>query len=141
MKQYLKILVHTEMNRVNRLLEEGWELIETSKVLFSVGGEVVEYHLGLPAETRIKQLEEIIRTYEKYHLKTTLIHDLAEANKEDILEYTTEPGLPLSETTVTKFLKMYEEAVNGKTVNYYKREVHPFEDPDLNRYDTDLDYE
>lgn len=139
MKKYLKIFVHTEINRVNRLLEEGWELIETSKVSFPDGGEGVEYHLGLPAETRIQQLVEIIRTYEKYHLKSNLIHALEKANKEDILSYTTEPGLHMEETHVTKFLMLYEDVVNGKTVKYYKREVHPFENPYLDQYDIDID--
>ncbi|PLR95754.1 hypothetical protein [Bacillus sp. T33-2] len=110
-------------------------MIETSKVHFPDGGEGVEYHLGLPAETRINQLMKIIRTYEKYHLKTELIHEMAKANKEDLLSYTTEPGLPMSDTTVTKFLKMYEEAVNGQIVKYYKREVHPFDDPELDEID------
>jgi hypothetical protein len=138
MKQYLKIFVHTEISRVNRLLEEGWELIETSKVLFPDGGEGVEYHLGLPSETRIKQLMEVIRTYEKYGFKSDLIHDFAQSKKEDLLSYTTEPELYMPETHVTKFLTLYEEAVNGKTVKYYKREVHPFEDPALDDIDIDM---
>lgn len=141
MKQYLKIFVHTEINRVNRLLEEGWELIETSKVLYPDGGEGVEYHLGLPAETRIKQLMEIIRTYEQYGFKSDLIHDFAESKKEDLLSYTTEPELYMPETPVTMFLTLYEEAVNGKTVKYYKRKMHPFDDPELDSIDIDMDYE
>ena len=141
MKQYLKIRVHTEINRVNTLLEEGWELIETSKVQFPDGGEGVEYHLGLPAETRIKQLMEIIRTYEKYGFKSALIHDFAQSKKEDLLSYTTEPELYMPETSVTRFLTLYEEAVNGKTVKYYKRKMHPFDDPDLDKYEIDMDYE
>ncbi|MBT2680721.1 hypothetical protein J7E38_17055 [Bacillus sp. ISL-35] len=141
MKQYLKIFVHTEINRVNRLLDEGWELIETSKVQYPDGGEGVEYHLGLPAETRIKQLMEIIRMYEKYGFKSDLIHDFAESKKEDLLGYTTEPELDMPETPVTRFLMLYEEAVNGKSVKYYKRKMHPFEDPELDYIDIDMEYE
>jgi hypothetical protein len=141
MKQYLKIFVHTEINRVNRLIEEGWELIETSKVLYPDGGEGAEYHLGLPGETRIKQLMEVIRMYEKYGFKSDLIHDFAESKKEDLLSYTTEPELDMPETPVTRFLTLYEEAVNGKSVKYYKRKMHPFEDPALDYMDIDMDYE
>ncbi|KML40621.1 hypothetical protein [Cytobacillus firmus] len=138
MKHYIKICVQTEVHRVNHLLEEGWEMIEAKKFLFPSGGEGVEYHLGLPAETRIKQLVEIIRTYEKFGYKSSMMHDFAESKKEDILSYTTEQELYMPETPVTKFITLYEEAVHGKTVKYYKRRKHPFDDPELDYIDIDM---
>jgi len=39
LKNYLKGFVHTEIYRVNQLLKEGWELIETCKVTYPDGGK------------------------------------------------------------------------------------------------------
>ncbi|WP_053362572.1 hypothetical protein [Bacillus sp. FJAT-27251] len=135
MKGYLKISVHTEIYRVNELMEEGWELIDTCKVNFPNGSEGVEYHMGLPAETRIRQLKQIIRAYEKYGFKHDLVFQMSESYRDDLLSYTTEGGLPMSDTPLTSFLKMYEKVVNDQKVQYYIKEKHPYDDPELDEID------
>lgn len=135
LKTYLKIEVLTQTRRINEMLQEGWEIIETRKVLYSEAGEEVEYHLGLPAETRINQLLQIIRKYEKYGLKSEMIFQMSEDLKEDLLMYSTDGGLNMVDTPLTKFLKLYEDAVNNRSVKYYKRTMHPYEDPELDKID------
>lgn len=121
MRGYIKIDV-VNAETVDKLLSQGWEIIETTKKAYPEGGSSLNYHVGLPAKAKIESLVSIIRQFEKYGLKEKLFEAAAEEFEENLDDYEPHGGFHVH-TSLTQFMEEYEEAVNDKKIKYYKKSV------------------
>lgn len=103
--------------RVNSFLENGWEVIETTKSQYDESTELT-YHVGLPSRVLMNQLIGIIKEYEKHGLKEKLFENVAKEFGEDMQEYGSS-GYRTSDKT-PMYMERYEKVVNNVNKTFYK---------------------
>lgn len=119
MKEYYKIST-TDESQLNRLLEKGWEVIETSK---SKGeyDEYITYHIGFPLTKAFENAMKILKSYEKYNLRIELLEKIAEDAGEDISNYSTLKGRRENNALV-EMLELTDFIISGVDFpKYYKQ--------------------
>ncbi len=79
MKKYVK-LIEKPSDYVNDYLEKGWEIIQTSKQVYSDGDSIL-YHLGLPLEVAYQEALNEIARYKMFELDKVLDEKIKEASK------------------------------------------------------------
>ncbi|MCG1020772.1 hypothetical protein [Sutcliffiella horikoshii] len=127
MREYLKVEVLTDENRIDKLLKKGWEIIATNNYVIEPPDSRTQYHMGMPAKVKIQQLKDIVKKYEEYGFKDQLIQKVADQNGDNIEEYTIGGGRPVYSETAT-FIQEYEDVVNDQNVSVTKK----FKDEDYN---------
>jgi len=121
MKDYLKAVTVQE-GQVDRYLNDGWEIIDTTKEGYGDGGFYLKYHLGLSARSQMNKLKEIIEAYEKFGFKEQLFEKVAVSNGEKIEDYSDKTtGLRSKDATID-FMESYEKNVHDKDIRYYKKD-------------------
>lgn len=123
MTDYVRVEVVGSGDKVDKYLNEGWEIIETTKSAYPEGDTFLSYHIGLPAKVLLDNLLEIIHEYEKRGFKDKLFQAVAEENGEKIDDYETSGFFNVS-TASTDFMEGYEKVVNNKRVSYFKRQEY-----------------
>ena len=103
--------------RVNSFLEDGWEVIETTKTHYGDSTEL-NYHVGLPSKVLVNELIAIIKDFEKHGLKEKLFENVAKEFGEDIQEYSSS-GYRTSDKTPL-YMERYEKIVNNANKTFYK---------------------
>lgn len=116
--EYVRIETCSEKN-VQRHLDGGWKIIDTSKNKYPGEGSQIIYHVGYPAAKRIEDLLSIIKDYEKHGFKEKLFENIATENEDDYKQYDCDGGVPISETA--KYMSRYDSAVQNKNITYSKR--------------------
>ena len=120
MADYVKVFETTDYDDANKYIKNGWVLIDTpKKSTFGEAGytSYTKYTLGLSAKEHANRLLAIIREYEKYGLKETLLEKVAEEMGDNISEY--EPaGFVSKETPLARYMSNYENVVNNEKILY-----------------------
>ena len=117
MDLYYKITKERDIEEVNKLKSEGWEVITTETVKDIDQSETIYYHLGLSYERYAKELLKIIREYETHGLKEKLFENIAVKNGEDYSEIEEDKNsfwIGVNQNTTTKFMTKYDKLVNDK---------------------------
>jgi hypothetical protein len=120
MKDFIQIeIVHS--NEIDKYLQKGWEIIETTKMVYDDGGSRLNYHIGFSARSKVNELKQILKIYEEYGFKEELFKKVAQSNGDNIDNYDESPsGHPVGNETVS-FLEQYEATVNDKQTKFYKK--------------------
>lgn len=115
MKDYVRTDCIREGN-INSYLADGWEIIETTKVLVEYPDTTaLEYHIGLPARVLIDKLLGIIKDYEKYGFKEELFKKIAEENGKNLDDYV-RGGI--GKDAVAEYMTNYEKVVDNAYTEY-----------------------
>ncbi|MDO7281724.1 hypothetical protein Q5W88_01065 [Shouchella clausii] len=122
MNQYVEVKEVRSKN-MDRYLEQGWEIIDTTKTLVDLQETQLYYHIGYPLRKRLEDLEEVISIYEKRGLKERLFRDIAEEHGIDYDDITEEEPIfsfgPSSlNNELTRFMEKYEYMVRREKVQY-----------------------
>lgn len=117
MKEYVRINV-VGANEVDRFIQKGWEIVETSKEAYPEGDTFTKYHVGLPAKHLMNELLQIVKAYEKHDLKSKLYEAIANQSGEKVGDY--EASSYSAGTELSNFMETYENVVNGRFVKYAK---------------------
>ncbi|MEK5215300.1 hypothetical protein [Psychrobacillus sp. FSL H8-0487] len=120
MKDLLKVLTVQE-GSVDKYLNEGWEIIDTTKEGYGDGGFYLKYHLGLSTRSMMKKYKEIIDTYEDYGFKEQLFEKVAVNNGEKYEDYSNTQSGRRTKDITTDFMERYEKVVHDKEVVYFKK--------------------
>jgi hypothetical protein len=113
---YVKIETATSYN-IQKYLDEGWVIIDTSKEFNGRDDTSIRYHVGYPAQKRIQDLMSIISMYEEHGFKTLLFNEIAKKNGVNLDEY--EMG-EWSFDETSRLLSLYESVVQYKKVVFSK---------------------
>ncbi|MCS5501935.1 hypothetical protein NY607_12440 [Lysinibacillus sp. A4] len=119
--EYTKIATATERD-VNKYLEKGWKLIDTTRSSYDGSGNdtSITYHLGYPVENHISDLLSIIRSYEENGFKEKLFFKWAEDSGINLDDYSKNGGIGWGNDHPTlEAIAKYEKVVNNKEVTYY----------------------
>lgn len=119
MKDFAKVTV-AGPGEVDKLVDEGWEFIETVKSSDGYNDQKVVYHMGLPQSVRVEQLLSIIREYEERGFKNEMFKQVAEENDDDVENYTLGGGVTTN-TPTTKFMNNYIKVVDDTYSTYQLR--------------------
>lgn len=129
MERYIEVCSTNDAHEVNRLKEQGWELIGNHKsVDHYIHDESLVFTLGFPARKRIEELQSIIDAFEKYGLKEELFKAVAMENGEKLEEIGRVTAKFFSKDDNDKpktalFMEWYEKTLNNNKVEYdYKKE-------------------
>ena len=114
---YSRITTATESN-IQRYLNNGWILIDTTKSFHGPDDTSVTYHIGYPFSRREQDLIEIIRLYEEYDFKEKLFNRIAEKNDDKINNYDSYSSAFPSDKELPVLMSKYESTVQNKDVNY-----------------------
>lgn len=121
MADYVRVYKTSDESEVNKYIQNGWDLIDTTKsVDYDTGGRYVKHVLGLSYKEQANKLLTIIREYEKYGFKEELIKKV-EDEMDDRLEDYKAIGFPDIETPLANYMTNYENVVNNKDVFYSKK--------------------
>ena len=120
MNRYIKVEV-CSANEVDKFLEKGWEIIETTKTHHDIGETTLNYHLGYPLTSKINDLKNIIHLYEKYDLKDELLKKVADYHGDNLDDYDFGGPGHYVNNDLTRFIEMYESSVNDKETKVYKK--------------------
>lgn len=117
MGEYVRVFGTESVAEANKYIEKGWELISPSTAIGRDGGEYVWYSLGLTARKQIDDLLSIIKDYERYGFKDSLMKKIAEEYNDDLASYQADAFYE-AETPLTKYLSKYESTVNKKEITF-----------------------
>ncbi|RDW15946.1 hypothetical protein [Oceanobacillus chungangensis] len=117
MKEYVRA-DYVNSEDIHKYLSEGWEIIGTTKEFYEPETTRLSYHVGLPARALVGKLQEVIRDYERFGLKSELFKKIAEENEEDINDYS-DVGRVSHDKTPT-YMTKYERTVHESNKRYYK---------------------
>lgn len=117
------VKIYTVSGReVQRYLDDGWELIDTTKELIGPSETQIIHHIGYPAKRKIDDLLKIINEYEKRGLKQKLFELVAEENGDNIEDISLNGGRVMEGKSKTaKFMSWHDSTVLGKQVTYYEK--------------------
>ena len=120
MKDFLKVITVQE-GSVDKYLQDGWEIIDTTKEGYGDGGFYLKFHLGLTTRSMMIKYKEIIDSYEEFGFKEQLFEKVATSNGENYKDYSdTRVGRRTKDLT-TEFMERYEKNVHDLEVTYYKK--------------------
>ncbi|AVM25529.1 hypothetical protein [Bacillus pumilus] len=118
MKDYTEILEIDTRDKVNKYLEEGWEIIDTLKIKYPEQ-DFLKFVIGYPASKKIEDLKAIIRRYEEANLKVELFKSIADNNGHDFNEIEEDSNYGDSNAT-TDYMNFYEKTM-GNEKQYSKK--------------------
>ncbi|OMD04723.1 hypothetical protein MKX34_11700 [Paenibacillus sp. FSL R5-0636] len=113
---YVKIETATSYD-IQKYLDEGWIIIDTSKEFNGRDDTSIKYHVGYPTQKRIQDLMRIISMYEEHGFKNLLFSEIAKKNGVDLDDYKLGEW-SLDETS--QILSLYESVVQNKKVTFSK---------------------
>lgn len=123
MTNYVRVFETSDYDEANEYINKGWDLIDApTKTRFdgeSGYSSYTKYTLGLSSKEYANGLLAIIREYEKYGLKETLLEKVSREMDDNIEEYDT-VGFWNSDSPLANYMSNYEDVVNNEKVKYFK---------------------
>ncbi|SRR5690606_22129302 len=100
MREYIKIM-EVSPKEVFQYLENGWEIIDRTKVYVPNEVSRLTFQVGYPAAKKVEDLRKIIDEYEKHGLKEKLFEMMANENSKP-----------------AQYVSWYERTVRDEEENY-----------------------
>ena len=121
MGKYVEYNAVSSMN-INNYLSEGWEVIHATEERNGLGDMSVVYHIGYPAEKRIEELTNLLKTYEELGFKDELFREYATSiGEEGIVEKLTTNGGAFTYSKTAAFMSNYDKLVHNRDTSYYQK--------------------
>lgn len=118
--EYAKVVHTASYEQANKLISQGWNLLEVVKATDGYSGSSVTHVLGFSFKTRAEKLLAIIKSYEEIYTKESLFRAVAEKKGQNFDLYETNSFFE-DNNEFTEFMVSYELIVNNRKVSYAKK--------------------
>lgn len=128
MADYARVIETGSIDEAQRMIDNGWEIINTTTVTEPDGHSYFKYLIGFSYKDMANSLLSIVKDYEEQGFKDQLFEKIALKNDEKLEDYT-RGGFYSASTPLTKYMKNYDLVVDDKITSYEKvREQESYDD-------------